>query len=301
MSMPLCVQLDLVTMGVLHALRQAARYLIARRCLGGDPWYSAQRWALNWLVLMAVQCGYELRMRSLYRKTLRSAVHVSDVSAQASTAALARSSAKAASADTSAAAGSSSLCSKATTPQLATQPRSATDSKIPPPQPTTQLGSSRNTYNIDSSVVAAARCVADHISAMAEGRNSDDDASVQGGSCNVQASRGDDKNAHGTGLMPVADTARNSMVPTTHATPVPSVAQEMTHVRSVQPGLAIRVPYQRATRYSVTPVSARTPLLVFSTTLLSMQAVCAGMLVPGVYLLSTDHTDSRLYHGRIES
>ncbi len=58
-------------MGVLHALRQGARGLIYVRCLGGDPWYSAQRWGLNWAVLMVLQCAYELRTRHLYRKTLQ--------------------------------------------------------------------------------------------------------------------------------------------------------------------------------------------------------------------------------------
>ncbi len=64
-----CLQLDLVTMGALQALRQVARALIYIRCMGGDPWYSAQRWTLNWVVLMALQCAYELRTRYLYRKT----------------------------------------------------------------------------------------------------------------------------------------------------------------------------------------------------------------------------------------
>ncbi len=83
-SVSLCLQLDLVTMGVLHAFRQAARYLITVMRLGADPWHSAQRWTLNWLVLMAVQCGCELRTRYLYRKTLRSDVQASDTPTQPS-------------------------------------------------------------------------------------------------------------------------------------------------------------------------------------------------------------------------
>ncbi len=58
-------------MGILHALRQGARGLIYVRCFGGDPWYSAQRWGLNWAVLMLLQCCYELLTRYLYRKTLQ--------------------------------------------------------------------------------------------------------------------------------------------------------------------------------------------------------------------------------------
>ncbi len=57
-------------MGVLHALRQGARFMIALHCVRGDPWPKAQRKALNWLVLMAVQCVYEWRTRYLYRETV---------------------------------------------------------------------------------------------------------------------------------------------------------------------------------------------------------------------------------------
>ncbi len=195
----LCVQLDILTMGLVHGMRMVPRCLITVRRLGADPWYSAQRWALNWLVLMAVQCAYELRMRYLYRKTLHSAVQVSELAAQASF----------------------------------------------------------SSADIGSSIVPAASNVPYPPSAVAEGRSLEDDASVQDGSCNVQASRRDDKAAHGAGLLPVADTASHNVGPTTLGRPAPTVAQEMT-CGSEQPGLERRVPYRRATRYSITPVSVRT-------------------------------------------
>ncbi len=71
-------------MGVLHALRQGARGLIYVRCLGGDPWYSAQRWGLDWAVLMVLQCAYELRTRSVYRKTMQRQALDADADAAAS-------------------------------------------------------------------------------------------------------------------------------------------------------------------------------------------------------------------------
>ncbi len=120
-----CSQFDPVLMGALHGIRQCAWAFIYIMRSGGDPWHSAQRWALNWLVLMAVQCGYELRTRYLYRKTLRRSAQVSAVAAQLRLPGSCSGSTKDASAGASAAAFSSSATgSKVTTPQPAPRPSS---------------------------------------------------------------------------------------------------------------------------------------------------------------------------------
>lgn len=66
-------QASLPVMAVLHGVRQLSIALLCSHVMDGiTPCYSCYRWVVNWVILMTLQCGYELRTRYLYFKTVNS-------------------------------------------------------------------------------------------------------------------------------------------------------------------------------------------------------------------------------------